>query len=74
MRVGILVLTGLAVLGIMLLFSMNQNQTPNKPHAEMDSINIVTFDGCEYLYNRTAYGYEVLTHKGNCTNDVHRRQ
>lgn len=33
--------------------------------------SILEIDGCQYLSYPTAYGYQALTHKGNCTNVVH---
>lgn len=29
-------------------------------------------DGCQYLFYRASYGYWEVTHKGNCTNSIHR--
>ena len=36
----------------------------------MDPLNIVTIDGCEYLYGPWGNA-TVLTHKGNCKNPIH---
>ena len=32
---------------------------------------IVTLEGCEYLEMPTTYGYNIYSHKGNCTNNIH---
>lgn len=31
-------------------------------------------EGCQYLSFKTADGYLVVTHKGNCTNEIHWRR
>jgi len=31
-----------------------------------------TIEGCEYFVNRSYGTYYILTHKGNCTNVIHR--
>jgi hypothetical protein len=33
---------------------------------------IVILDNCEYISGQTSYGYNVLTHKGNCNNPIHK--
>lgn len=35
------------------------------PHIEI-------IDGCQYLQFPTYYGYYTYTHRGNCTNQIHR--
>jgi hypothetical protein len=32
---------------------------------------IEVVDGCQYLKSHTHNGWDVLTHKGNCTNKIH---
>jgi hypothetical protein len=38
---------------------------------KVSGVQITTIDGCEYIINRTYYGFNVYTHKGNCTNSIH---
>jgi hypothetical protein len=38
----------------------------------LKNIKIVVRDGCEYYANPTAGGNYVFTHKGNCTNIIHK--
>ena len=46
----------------------------NKPaSSKIDGVKIVVIDGCEYIDNMTYPGNSVYTHKGNCTNVIHRR-
>lgn len=37
---------------------------------ELNALEIVTIDGCEYLYGPWGNA-TVLTHKGNCKNPIH---
>ena len=36
-----------------------------------NKISIITIDSCEYIMTKVYYGH-VLTHKGNCTNHIHK--
>jgi len=70
---GILaVITGiLALLVILFVFVAK----PKKPSiSEVEGTRIVTIDGCEYIDNVSYVGYHVYTHKGNCTNSIHRQE
>lgn len=33
---------------------------------------VEVIDGCEYIVSPGAYGFSTKTHKGNCTNEIHR--
>lgn len=44
---------------------------PLKRVYDFQSVNI---EGCEYFMMTTSYHYNVLTHKGNCNNPIHRCQ
>jgi prepilin-type N-terminal cleavage/methylation domain-containing protein len=49
-----------------------QNPPVTKVVIPDGKIEVVTIEGCEYFYQRTYYGYHVLTHKGNCKNPIHK--
>lgn len=44
-----------------------------KPHRTETGINyaVVVIDGCQYLQFKTDF-YDAITHKGNCTNAIHK--
>jgi hypothetical protein len=41
------------------------------PMLEPETYEVRVIEGCEYLMCRTTHGYNVPTHKGNCTNNIH---
>lgn len=38
----------------------------DRPSEEVDGVDIVAIDSCEYIRDLTYYGYTVYNHKGNC--------
>lgn len=58
----VLLLTGCKPPGI-------QEDISTKPEG---AYRVVVLDGCEYLEGETYRSYYSLTHKGNCSNPVHR--
>lgn len=59
----------LVILTIMTTIFLGKIAPVNKDDV---SINIRVIEGCEYIVNPTYGDYNVLTHKGNCTNISHR--
>ena len=45
-----------------------------KPAKDGTQIEVIEFDGCEYLQFKTSDGYFVSTHKGNCKYCEQRRK
>ena len=65
----------LAITLILGLFSCKEPNVEKKTTTyricnDMDPLEIVTIDGCEYLYGPWGNA-RVLTHKGNCKNPIH---
>ena len=63
---------------IALLFAIVRS-LPSKPKSQTKTENgyeyqATTIEGCEYFVNRSYSGYYGLTHKGNCTNVIHRSE
>ncbi len=46
----------------------------NRQGKEVDGVNVVTIDSCEYVKCITYYGYIIYSHKGNCRFCKERRQ
>lgn len=40
----------------------------------LKNYNVIVIDSCEYLQWRSAYGYFMITHKGNCKNPIHNKK
>jgi hypothetical protein len=45
--------------------------SPRKAYTDIDH-RVTLIDGCEYIVTTTYMNHETLTHKGNCTNMIHR--
>lgn len=60
---GVVLCAGMLIIFVMIYF-------PQKKHLE--SPKEIRLQGCEYIVNETYMDYPVLTHKGNCTNSIHR--
>ena len=51
----------------------NENSTTITTQADgVGELTVVKIDGCEYFQNYTRDGHYVYTHKGNCTNPIHK--
>ena len=46
----------------------------DKPSVNVDGVNIVTIDSCEYIICPTNYWCPVYSHKGNCRFCAERRK
>ena len=46
----------------------------DRPIKNVDGVNVVTVDSCEYIRCSTYYGYCIYNHKGNCRFCKERRQ
>lgn len=58
---------------IILFFSCNIHYTDDNSNiVKENSIKTVVYDGCEYLMFITYGGVGVLSHKGNCSNPIHK--
>ena len=64
---------------IALLIAIIIGSLPSKPKSQTKTENgyeyqTTTIEGCEYFVNRSYSGHYGLTHKGNCTNVIHRSE
>lgn len=50
--------------------NVKKEKTTYQIDSELNKVQIVTIDGCEYLYGPWGNA-TVLTHKGNCPNPYH---
>lgn len=46
----------------------------DKPSVNVDGVNVVTIDSCEYISCPTYCGFQVYSHKGNCRFCAERRK
>ena len=84
--IGSVVAVGLVVLvGGGLIYAFKQDAITNTiennrpkvlavskaPMVETETYEVRVIENCEYLMCRTTHGYNVPTHKGNCTNNIH---
>lgn len=59
---GVAVIGAILFLGLLILAACKSNYTTTQGYG------VLVIDGCEYLkYDRS------ITHKGNCTNSIHKR-
>lgn len=59
---------------ILALVTLMMMGCDDKPSVNVDGVNVVTIDSCEYISCPTCYGYPVYSHKGNCRFCAERRK
>ena len=76
--IGIALLTFLSLAMMSGLFgctpepNVEKKKTTYQINNELNPIEVVTIDSCEYLYGPWGNA-TVLTHKGNCKNQIHNK-
>lgn len=66
-----LVIEMICVFSFILITSCGNAESPKDPGIEVEVRKI---GNCEYIDNRTYFGYHVYTHKGDCKNPIHYKQ
>lgn len=61
---------------LLMMFSCRYTGTPGDSNASpYGNLKVVVIDSCEYLQNsRTSFESYSITHKGNCSNPIHKQQ
>ncbi len=62
-------LGGLVLLMFAIGYGINNTNEKNTTNP-----TVVTIEGCEYFSLTQYYGYVTLTHKGNCSNPIHKNK
>ena len=62
----------IVILTMLFIFLFSVYRELNKLPVEKTGPLIEIYDGCEYIVNQSTHGYRGFSHKGNCTNVIHR--
>jgi hypothetical protein len=68
----VIVLLAAAAIGTALVAGLGAEQRGIEARRNAVEYPVVVIGGCEYLQYKTHYKHFGITHKGNCTNEVHK--
>ena len=68
--VAAILLAGVLIISCVDEPNVKKEKTKYQIGSELDKVEIITVDSCEYLYGPWGNA-TVLTHKGNCKNPIH---
>ncbi len=51
-----------------------ESKETNFNYGNGNTLKVFTIDSCEYLGNMYGGGNDILTHKGNCKNPIHKNK
>ena len=59
------------VMFLVTIYAFNDNQQLRNKGEGFTNYTIINIDGCEYIQYATSRNILEITHKGNCTNEIH---
>jgi hypothetical protein len=69
---GIVMILMISIVMILVtLAAFDNNQELRNKGEKFTNYTIINIEGCEYIQYATSYNMLEITHKGNCTNEIH---